>query len=109
MLATHAIWWLTARDCRLIDAAGGLPMRFPSYLRDRYAARRGRAGDGLLFAGEPRRCGPWPGTALAAVLDDSCAGGVVLERRDLQLLAEMPGIITDGYLRQLAATTEVSR
>lgn len=94
------IWWLTQPDC---EAIGDLPDAFPEDARDMYNSRLGRSGRGRLWLPPGVKIGvdPWPDTPLAKFLERQDAGGLVLDRSILPLLAELPGLATDMQLRRV--------
>jgi hypothetical protein len=94
------IWWLTQNDCTAIGK--DLPESFPEYVRREYRSRLGSAGRARLWAS--KHFGfvgiyPWPNTPLSKSLE--AAGGIVIYKRDLPLLTEMPGLCTDIKLQRL--------
>jgi hypothetical protein len=95
------IWWTTDEECRQIGSECSATL--PDYVRAQYALRVGRAGRGRLWSdprfGE-REITDWPKTMIARMIEDSGAGGIVFQSKDLPLFKdEVGGLVTDFKLR----------
>jgi hypothetical protein len=95
-----AIWWLTQEECEAIRQSD---RNLPGYLGEEFDSRHGRPGRGRLWV--PKNLGtaevkPWPNKPMARFLGAN-AGGIVIDRDDVPMLAEFPGIVTDMELRRL--------
>lgn len=102
------IWWLDAEDLRAI---GDPPAGFPSCLAAEVSSLRGRAGRGRLWArdwlGDVKVTVPWPETPLGRRLER--CGGIVIHPGEVQLVADLPGILTDLALRRVDGSRYVLR
>lgn len=97
MPTEYLIWWLCDEDIEVIGEK--LPHNFPKYLQEQFQSRCGRAGRGRLWAAKGmREAVRWRKTAMARRLMDY--GGIVIDAKNLNLLATLPGIVTDFTLQR---------
>ena len=110
--ADYLIWWTSRDHC---DVLGEHPKwttkpKVPSYIRDLYMDRCGRAGRGRLWAQKDMFEGsvPWdesrPMCRRAAV-----CGGIVIRREDLAAVSALPGFITDMSMNEVTPVRGVRR
>lgn len=105
---TIAVWWTDQACCEAIGDQDNAPRWLPEYVREQYWSRYGRAGRGRLWAherfqdlGRIRIAWPDPETPLARWLGKGFAG-IVIEAADVPLLHDLPGVVTDMWLRPWA-------
>ena len=96
-------WWLSQKACEAIGPE--LPETFPGYLRAQYDARIGRPGRARLWE-DPEIChqagiAPWPNNSLTRWIESEDCGGIVFRRSDLHYVIDLPGIVTDKYLKRV--------
>jgi hypothetical protein len=93
------VWWLNQNDCDAIHEMDG---RYPRYLRDQFLSRQGRPGRGRLWAddqfGDVKT--EWHVTPLCGLLERQY-GGIVIRDEDVELVRELPGIVTDMSLKRI--------
>lgn len=101
------LWWLSETEYRFIGDK--LPKDFPEYLRAEYVSRCGRPGRGRLWVDDdikgPVKVDPWPDTPLGEMLghEHSAYGGLALLSHHRCFIRNLPGIVTDLELNQLAS------
>jgi hypothetical protein len=99
------IWWLTQEDLKILDRfrLTGHEVRppLPLWLSRQLASALGRNGRGRLWV-DTQFTDPmvvWSASPMAAYCE-SCAG-IVIGQEDLPCLAQLPGVVTDRYLRRV--------
>jgi hypothetical protein len=95
------IWWLTALDVQCI---GGPGLTWPNYLRIQFRKLAGRPVHGPLWVDPSFGHVEIPAEAWTTPLGRACeragADGIVLLADDVELLEDLPGLVTDLRLRR---------
>ena len=98
------IWWLSQEDCRGLSEAQRAAL--PEPLQQALTSREGRNGRGRLWmCGDVALEGiPWPTRENSNVrhIEDTSAGGIVVNRLELVHLKGLPGLVTDLNLCSVA-------
>jgi hypothetical protein len=101
-----AVWWLNQWDYENgIELEDGKLDIFglPEYLQDEVRSRQGRPGRGRLWVpdGIEIQDIPWPEKETPLTRHLGKCGGIVFWRRDLPIVKEFPGVVTDMDLVRL--------
>lgn len=79
-------------------------MSVDTWLRSEILSADGRCGRGRLWVNERfkdvQRIDPWPETLLAKYFEDRCSG-IVISPKELEVVAQLPGIVTDFQLKRI--------
>lgn len=96
------IWWLSQASCTAIDSACYL-FPWPAYLRSEFQSRIGRSGRGRLWIpkGIDLEEIPWPNPETDVSRRANQCGGIVMWRRDLAHVHDLPGFVTDLDMNEI--------
>lgn len=94
------ILWTTSEDAGEIY---GSLLEIPDYLRQQARSRQGRPARGRLWIDDAFpddiQVDPWPDNELSRKCDK--LGGIVFKAEDLEVVLDLPGIVTDLRLNEI--------